>query len=247
MSVNSLYTDLSGYYDLMCSGIDYQAQSNGIHRLHQVFGNSGKTHLDLACGSGPHVRQFLDLGYQSSGLDLNQPMLDLAVTRCPEAQFSLQNMSDFNFPAPVDLITCFLYSLHYNDGIKKLEDCVKSVHRALKTGGVFCFNAVDKNHISNTGSAKHRVTHYDSVFTFSSAWKYSGHGQRKSLILNIEKITAQKRQIWNDEHSMLALSFAELTAILSAYFEVHVFEHDYEKIIPWNQRSGNAIFTCVKL
>ncbi|HSP30850.1 MAG TPA: methyltransferase domain-containing protein, partial [Halomonas sp.] len=90
MSVNALYTDLSGYYDLMCVDIDYQAQSDAIRRLHQIFGNDGTTHLDLACGTGPHVRHFIDFGYASSGLDINQPMLDIAATRCPEAHFTLQ-------------------------------------------------------------------------------------------------------------------------------------------------------------
>ena len=65
MSTNALYTDLSGYYDLMCCDINYQQQSNSIVRLHQFLGNSGKQHLDLACGTGPHVRHFIDLGFQS--------------------------------------------------------------------------------------------------------------------------------------------------------------------------------------
>ncbi|HBN59931.1 MAG TPA: SAM-dependent methyltransferase, partial [Halomonas sp.] len=39
MSVNALYTDLSGYYDLMCVDIDYVAQSDAMRRLHQIFGN----------------------------------------------------------------------------------------------------------------------------------------------------------------------------------------------------------------
>ena len=145
MSANALYTDLSGYYDLMCAGIDYQAQSHAVHRLQQIFGNAGTTHLDLACGTGPHVRYFIDLGYQSSGLDINQPMLDIAAARCPEAQFSLQDMSAFSIAEPVDLITCFLYSIHYNADLAKLKACIASVHRGLKADGVFCFNVVDKN------------------------------------------------------------------------------------------------------
>ena len=111
-SANALYTDLSHYYDLMCADIDYQSQSHCVQRLHQIFGNSGKSHLDLACGTGPHVRHFIDFGYQSSGLDINQPMLDIAAQRCPEARFTVQNMSDFDAAQPLDLITCFLYSIH---------------------------------------------------------------------------------------------------------------------------------------
>jgi len=247
MSTNTLYTDLSGYYDLMCIEIDYQAQSNCIRRLHQIFGNDGKTHLDLACGTGPHVRHFIDFGYQSNGLDINQPMLDIATTRCPEAQFTLQNMSEFDVTEPLDLITCFLYSIHYNDGIEKLKECIASVHRALKIDGVFCFNVVDKNKINNELFVKHTAKQDDNLFTFRSGWNYCGHGQKQSLKLSIEKTTTEETQIWNDEHSMVAFSFDELIGILEPYFEIHVFEQDFEKIIPWDKTSGNAIFTCVKV
>ena len=247
MSANALYNDLSGYYDLMCVDIDYHTQSNCIRRLHQLFGNDGNTHLDLACGTGPHVRHFIDFGFHSSGLDINQPMLDMARVRCPEALFFTQNMSEFCVDEPLDLITCFLYSIHYNDGIEKLKTCIASVHRALKTDGIFCFNVVDKQKINNTLFVKHSTKQADDLFTFSSGWYYPGHGEKQSLRLSIEKTNTTETQLWNDEHSMVAFSLDELIDILKPYFEVHVFEHDYEKLLPYNKHSGNAIFTCVKI
>ena len=247
MSANALYTDLSGYYDLMCADIDYQAQSHFIKRLHQIFGNGANTHLDLACGTGPHVRHFINFGYTSSGLDINQPMLDRAAIRCPEAQFTLQNMSEFTVAQQQNLITCFLYSIHYCDGIEKLKACIISVHNALKAGGMLCFNAVDKNTINNDSFVKHTATSENSLFTFSSGWHYSGTGEKQSLKLCIEKTTSDETFIWNDEHPMVALSFTELKAVLQPYFEIHIFEHNYEQITPWNGNSGNAIFACVKI
>lgn len=247
MSANALYTDLSGYYDLMCADIDYQAQSHFIKRLHQIFGNGANTHLDLACGTGPHVRHFINFGYTSSGLDINQPMLDRAAIRCPEAQFTLQNMSEFTVAQQQNLITCFLYSIHYCDGIEKLKACIISVHNALKAGGMLCFNAVDKNTINNDSFVKHIATSENSLFTFSSGWHYSGTGEKQSLKLRIEKTTSDETFIWNDEHPMVALSFTELKAVLQPYFEIHIFEHNYEQITPWNGNSGNAIFACVKI
>ncbi len=247
MSANALYTDLSSYYDLMCADIDYKAQSNCIHRLQQIFGNGGETHLDLACGTGPHIRHFTDFGYQCAGLDINQPMLDIAATRCPEAQFSLQDMSKFTVAEPVDLITCFLYSIHYSDGLEKWKACIASVHRALRPGGVFFFNAVDRGQIDNDSFMRHSTESEGSLFTFRSAWHYCGQGEKKSLRLSIEKKTNQETQSWSDEHPMLALSFDGLLETLQQLFEVHVFEHDYEKITPWDERSGNAIFACIKI
>ena len=179
MPGNTLYNDLSGYYDLMCADIDYQAQSHCVHRLQQLFGNGGRRHLDLACGTGPHVRHFLDAGYASSGLDINQPMLDRAAQRCPEAHFALQDMCAFEFDEPLDLITCFLYSIHYSASIERLKACIASVHGALAAGGVFCFNAVDRERIDNALSVTHSVQHEGSEFTFSSGWHYPGTGERQ--------------------------------------------------------------------
>lgn len=247
MPGNALYTDLSGYYDLMCADIDYAAQSHCIHRLHQLFGNAGNRHLDLACGTGPHVRHFIDAGYQSSGLDINQPMLNRAAIRCPEARFYLQDMCGFAVDQPLDLITCFLYSIHYSAGIERLKACIASAHRALITGGLFCFNAVNKHTIDNRSFVSHSAQNADGLFSFSSGWSYSGHGEQQSLKLRIEKAAADVRHVWHDEHAMVAVSFDELIELLQPYFEVYVLEHDYEKIIPWSGSSGNALFACLKV
>lgn len=246
MSSTALYTDLSAYYDLMCADIDYQAQSHSVRRLHQLFGTAGRKHLDLACGTGPHVRHFLGFGYRSTGLDINQPMLDIAQQRCPEAHFSRQDMAEFRVEEPLDLITCFLYSIHYNAGLEKLRQCLGSVHAALAQGGVFCFNAVDKHKIDNRSWVRHSVEHEGSLFAFGSGWYYSGEGERQALRLSIEKTTAGETQAWQDEHPMVALSFSELQALLEPHFEVQVFEHDYQRITPWAGVLGNALFVCVK-
>ena len=247
MSRTAIYTDLSDYYDLMCADIDYRAQSHCVHRLQQLFGNGGQRHLDLACGTGPHVRHFIDAGYDSSGLDINQPMLDRAAVRCPEAQFSRQDMCSFTVEQPADLITCFLYSIHYSGSIERLEACITSVHDALAPGGLFCFNAVDKRRIDNASFVSHTARQVDGLFTFSSGWHYAGAGEQQLLRLRIEKCAAGESQVWHDEHPMVAVSFAELGELLAPYFEVHVLEHDYEKIVPWNEVSGNALLACVKI
>lgn len=247
MSSTTLYTDLSGYYDLMCADIDYFEQSNQVRRLHQIFGNQGKDYLDLACGTGPHIRHFIDFGYSASGLDINQPMLDIAQVRCPEARFIQQDMSNLNIVKEFDLISCFLYSIHYNNGINKLKECIASTSAALKPGGVFCFNAVNKNTIDNREGIKHSLEHDGSHFTFQSSWHYPGEGEQQTLQLCIEKITGKLTETWHNQHPMVAISFEHLQELLQPYFEVHIFEHDFNKILPWCGATGNAIFVAIKI
>lgn len=246
MTSTALYTDLSGYYDLMCADIDYAAQSSYVHRVHELLGNQGKEYLDLACGTGPHLRHFIDFGYHSRGVDINQPMLDIAQSRCPEAQFSQCDMRQLNLDAQLDLISCFLYSIHYNQSIAALGECIASVHRALKPGGLFCFNAVDKNTIDNRAGIKRQLSHNESDFSFQSNWYYCGSGERQELQLTIERCTNGTTEYWRDQHSMVALSFTQLQELLAPYFEVHVFAHDYERIYPCEPTAGNAFFVAIK-
>ncbi|MDP4985774.1 class I SAM-dependent DNA methyltransferase [Pseudoalteromonas tunicata] len=246
MTSNALYTDLSGYYDLMCADIDYLQQSHTVHRLQQLFGNNGRQHLDLACGTGPHVAHFIDFGYQSGGLDINQPMLDLAQTRCPDADFSLQDMCSFSTETPPDLITCFLYSIHYSAQLERLSQCIASAHAALNAQGLFCFNAVDKHKIDNNSFVSHSAQHGSSLFKFASNWHYKGSGNAQALMLSIDKTDNGITQSWQDSHSMVAVSFSQLQQLLEPYFDVHIFEHDYDKLVPWQGTAGNALFACVK-
>lgn len=246
MSSTALYTDLSRYYDLMCADIDYLKQAEHVRRLHQLFGNQGKDYLDLACGTGPHLRHFIEFGYTASGVDINQPMLDIAQRRCPEATLLRQDMSSLKLSSQMDLITCFLYSIHYNQSVNKLLACIASVHNALKPGGIFCFNAVDKNTIDNRAGIKRKVIHGESEFSFQSSWYYCGQGEQQELQLSIEKTTQGKTEIWRDQHPMVALTFQQLRQLLAPYFDVHIFAHDYDKIAPWASPAGNAIFVCIK-
>jgi SAM-dependent methyltransferase len=230
----------------MCADINYQEQSNYVHRLQQLLGNEGKRYLDLACGTGRHIRHFIDYGYHCSGLDINQPMLDIAQKNCPQALLFQYDMSDFEVSEKLDLISCFLYSIHYNNCIDKLKTCIASSHAALNPGGVFCFNAVDKNTIVNGSSVQQNADVDNDHFVFQSGWHYSGQGEQQTLRLSIKKTNGLVTQSWQDQHQMVAVSFRELKQLLELYFETHVFNHAYENIVPWDGISGNAIFVCIK-
>jgi len=242
----ALYTDLSRYYDLMCADIDYREQSEFVRRVHGLLGNQGVDYLDLACGTGPHIAHFMEFGYRAQGMDIHQPMLDIAQQRCPGAQFFCGDMASFAVAQPLDLISCFLYSIHYNADLEKLERCFAQAHKALNAGGMFCFNAVDKDRIDNRPGIKRHLQKDASDFCFQSNWFYPGTGAQQQLQLCIEKTTQGITETWRDHHPMVALSFAEMHALLSGYFEVYCFEHDYRSLLPWNGSSGNAIFVCIK-
>ncbi len=242
----ALYTDLSRYYDLMCAGIDYREQSEHVHRLQRLFGNGGRRYLDIGCGTGPHVRHFVDMGYQCCGLDIHQPMLDIAQQRCPQANFVQGDMRSFAVAEPFDLIACYLYSIHYSQNLAGLQGCIEAVHAALNSGGLFCFNAVDKRLIDNRDGVREEVIHADGHFQFLSGWRYNGDGDEQELLVRIERRVGDQLEVWQDRHPMVAVSFPQLQQLLAPRFDVHIFEHQYDRIEPWAGSSGNALFVCEK-
>lgn len=243
----SLYADLSCYYNLLCSSIDYQEQSQFALRAHQLFGQGGNAYLDLGCGSGPHLAELFVAGYICSGLDLSEHMLALAAQRVPQATLYCQNMSKMNVPAQFDLITCFLYSIHYCYPHVQLQQTLHNAFRALNVGGLFCFDAVDKNSISNDAGHTHHVTHNKSELTFQSRWQYSGEGDQLDLHIAIAETVGENIKHYSEAHCMSAITIHELIQLAEkAGFEVTVLERDFIALKPWDKVQGNVLFCCVK-
>lgn len=247
MSNNRLYGDLSGFYDVMCADINYLEQCEAALRIHRLFGNGDLNYLDLACGTGPHIEQFLRYGYHATGLDLNPAMLSQAKARCPSAQFSQQNMSNYVLPERFDLVTCFLYSIHYCCPTEQFLGALNATYAALNHGGVFCFDSVDKNTIANDEGIKHSAIYDGAPITFQSSWHYNGEGETMTLKLKIARTTDNTTQTWEDAHSMCALSTTELqSALTAAGLEVTLLERDFSRLIPWQGHTGNLLVVCVK-
>jgi len=247
MTAPSLYADLSHYYDLLCSDINYREQSEFALRANQCLGNGGRQYLDMACGSGVLLEHFFRAGFECSGLDISADMLALAAERCPEAQLMCADMSDLQAADSLDLITCFLYSIHYCASIAKLQQTFQSVFAALAPGGMFCFDAVDKDQVANDQGHVHRTQVPNGHLRFQTRWHYSGAGDRLNLHIDIQETIDGRQRHYSEQHAMTAVSVSALQRMLQeAGFEVTVLEHDFARLSQWQGTSGNVVFCAVK-
>lgn len=250
----NLYTNLSAYYDLFCADVEYAGQCAFASRVFECFAQTdGRQYLDLACGTGAHIQIMQSLGFTATGLDNSADMLAQAAQRCPDAAFILSDMSAFETPDRYDLISCFLYSLHYSHPVSALKKTLKRVYDALQPGGVFVFNAVDIKGITSRHFVTSKAVADRSLLTFVSGWCYQGEGDTMDLQLSITREPAQasgitvKKVIWQDQHAMTALEFSHLSAWLSAVgFESTFLEHDYDCLQPWNGSSFNVLVVACK-
>lgn len=246
-SLSALYADLSGYYDRFCLDVDYAAQADFAARVARTFGHGdGHAYLDLACGTGQHLAHMAARGYAGTGLDNSQAMLDQAALRCPEADWICCDLAGFDTPGRFDLITCFLYSIHYSHPRAALQETLRRAFAALRPGGVLLFDLVDKAGIGTRDAVSH-LTEGDARFTFRSGWRYAGSGDTLDLHVTIARSDSAGRQRWEDRHAMTAIGIEEARAALQAEgFEVTVLERDFAGLREWAGENFNVMMVAVK-
>jgi SAM-dependent methyltransferase len=243
-----LYADLAAFYDLFCAHVDYHEQSAFAHRIAAVFcASGGRDYLDLACGTGAHLLQMQKYGYQLNGLDLNPDMLRQAALKVPAARLIEADMAALDQSQAYDLISCFLYSIHYSHPVAVLQTTLQRVWQALKPGGVFVFNAVNAHGALTERPVRTELRSGAELLTFRSVWHYVGIGETLDLHLEIAYQGPDGVRQWQDHHRMTALSVPQLHSLLQACgFEVTIFEHDYSVFMPWDEHSDNVILVACR-
>ena len=96
-----------------------------------------KTLLDIGCGAGIHIKNYLKAGAKCSGIDLSKTMIELAKQNCPNVDFKIGSMTKLPFKnSSFDIVTASL-SIDY---IASLKPIFKEVNRVLRKGGLFYYS-----------------------------------------------------------------------------------------------------------
>lgn len=121
---------------------DFIEESLGVAR--------GAMVLDLACGTGRHAIELVRRGYQVAGYDLSLPMLARAAEEAEERGQTLNfvqgDMRDMVYEEMFDGIYSWNTSFGFFEEEKNAQ-VIARVHRALKKGGQFLLDVVNRDFI----------------------------------------------------------------------------------------------------
>jgi len=125
----------SGYDGLYAARKDYRGE---VRKLLRLLGNRGGPSrgdwLEVACGSGLHVRH-LPKTWRVEGLDVSPAMLALARKRLPGMRFHLGNMRAFDLGRRFDVVSCLFSSIGYMTTTADLRRALASFARHVRPGG----------------------------------------------------------------------------------------------------------------
>ena len=96
--------------------------------------------LDLGCGKGELLQKLLSKGYQVTGLDSSNEMLNAARLNAPNAHFILEDVRSFKVPSTFHAVISAYNTLTYILSLEELTTVFHNVYTALLEDGWFAFD-----------------------------------------------------------------------------------------------------------
>jgi SAM-dependent methyltransferase len=134
--------EYSDSYDSLYEEKDYDGECTLIEQIIRDYSNIPvHSILDLGCGTGNHSLRLAERGYEVTGVDRSEKMLDIArakadkkIVHCDFYQSDIREFDDHKkYDAVIMMFAVLGYQLENDDVITAL----KTVSKHLKPGGVF--------------------------------------------------------------------------------------------------------------
>ncbi|WP_299547171.1 class I SAM-dependent methyltransferase [uncultured Tateyamaria sp.] len=131
--------DIRGVYDRQAAVYDAQRsralfEARWLARF-AVGLAPGARVLDLGCGTGePIARWFKAEGFDVTGVDFSQPMLDIARSRWPDGDWRQGDMRDFDLGERFDGVIAWNSFFHLTESDHR--DCIARMAQHLEDNGV---------------------------------------------------------------------------------------------------------------
>ncbi|MBE9034054.1 class I SAM-dependent DNA methyltransferase [aff. Roholtiella sp. LEGE 12411] len=107
--------------------------------LQQYNVAQGANILDLCCGTGHITQHLIEQGYQVTGLDISEGMLQYARENAPKAKLILDDAKFFNLPSTFDAVISANAGLNEIINFEDLQQVFAKVYDSLLNNGVFLF------------------------------------------------------------------------------------------------------------
>lgn len=138
------YTSFAVVYDTFMDNVPYEEWGEYLHGLLLEYGVEDGLVLDLGCGTGTMTEILASKGYDMTGVDFSEEMLDIAMQKRTKSGhdilYLMQDMREFELYGTVKAIVSICDSMNYITEDEDLLEVFKLVNNYLDPEGVFIFD-----------------------------------------------------------------------------------------------------------
>ncbi len=217
-----LFQKFGKYYDLIYHGfVDYEDECNFIEKIFKTYcEETPRKILDLGCGTGSHPLIFAQRGYQVTGIDMSNVMIEIAKKKAKEANieadFLVQDMRNIKLTEKFDCATCmfggFGYLLSYADLVKLFSRLTDH----LKEHGLFIFEFWNIGGLKPT-PYRTWLKRKEKNITLYRMTESNFSTETKILTINMNFVVIHNRKsvdIFDEKHSIKCYTIAEMQRYL---------------------------------
>lgn len=152
------YVDFSRFYDALMEDVDYSRRASYVLKLFEMFSSKPKLLLDVGCGTGSFINEFMKSGIDCIGVDPSEEMLLMAREKCPKALFLNQSAEELDLYGTVDGAVSLMDSLNHITNPDAFSNSLSKVSLFLEPGALFIFDVNTKY--------KHKCILADNSYVF---------------------------------------------------------------------------------
>lgn len=134
------YTVFASVYDQVMADVEYSEWAEFILTEAARRGFEGGRILDLACGTGNSAAPLLMRGYEVTGVDASEAMLEVARRNHPQADWLHGEFTSFSAPGRFSLVQSVFDALNNLLAPEQMLSTLRRVHAHLEPGGIFMFD-----------------------------------------------------------------------------------------------------------
>ncbi len=246
-------------YDIIYR-IHYERQVSVFDRLIRMHQLPGNQLLDMCCGTGTHLRIYNQLGYDVTGVDLSEAMVDKAKRNVTSATIVHGDMQSFLPKNQYDVITCHSFSILHNTTIDDIMTTLVNCFSILRKSGVLIFDMLDKGPVSlnvredrpeqiSIDADSPLFSEYGDEFNLSYdvQWNYSESRQLFTVSINLRIEGRNGITEIEDHMNMGAFSISEITRQMEEIgFGVTMYSRTADHIGALSDGETEAIIVATK-
>lgn len=241
------YSDFARVYDeLMHRDINYEKWADYIENLFDMYDVNPSLVCDLACGTGNITIPMARRGYDMTGVDISEDMLNIARSKADglDILFLNQNMTDLDLYGTMGAFLCMIDGINYilpPKSLLKLFTRIKTCF--IDNGGLFIFDISTPHKLKNTIGSNTFVHCGENIF-YTWQNRYIESKRLSDMFLTFFVRQGKKYARFEERHLQKAHSPEELTHLLHKAGFSQVDMYDEMTFNPPRSDSERIVFVC---
>ncbi|MGL5655760.1 MAG: class I SAM-dependent DNA methyltransferase [Fusobacteriaceae bacterium] len=145
-----MYKNFAKIYDLFMEVCDYEEWKNQVYAIADKYDKKTGELLDIGCGTGEVLLRTKDR-YRCTGMDISTEMLKVAEKKLKKKDIPLfhADMINFNLGKKYDVCISLFDTVNHILDLNELASHFYCVKEHLNEGGIYIFDVVDREFMSD--------------------------------------------------------------------------------------------------